>query len=169
MPSTRLFIQGLHFVVQKNICRKCRICVQWIFLTLTAALSSTVAAFGPWKIWALCGLPEKALAPMILIRQEHGRQALEFCAPHVAAQRVLQRGQGLNGTHFIFSSNVSRWVRLLLLFSLSAQESVKTLPWYHDGQTSIYNGSVLRQSSCLHLTKSFRTHLLTSALSLLFC
>lgn len=98
--------------------------MQGIFLILTAALSSTVAQFGPWRTSALCGLPVKAVALMSLIRQEDGRKALEFRAPPVSAEGARTKWSPL----YFFSSNVNHW--LLPLFHLSARVSN-----YHDGQT----------------------------------
>lgn len=79
MSSTTLYSEA-------SLCNTEEYCVQGIFLILATALSSAAAEFGPWRTRALSGLPVKVLAPVILIRQEAGRQALEFCAPPVSAE-----------------------------------------------------------------------------------
>lgn len=117
-------------------------------------------------------LPTKAAAPTVLIRQEGGRWGLKFLFPAVCFHLgwfCLQREQGLNGVYYIFPSNVNCWLRLLLLFCLSTQKSVRALPRHHDGQICICNESVLRQSLYLRLRKLSGRSCSLMLFSLLFC
>lgn len=122
MSSTGLFIQGL--------CSTKEYCVLRRFLILTAALSSAVAESGPWRTWALCGLPAKAVAPMILIRQEDGRQALEICALPVSAEGARTKWSPL---YFFFKCEpLTEAPSAVFPFCSRVIKGSSLVPWWAD-------------------------------------
>lgn len=122
MSSTGLFIQGL--------CSTKEYCVLRRFLILTAALSSAVAESGPWRTWALCGLPAKAVAPTILIRQDDGRQALEICALPVSAEGARTKWSPL---YFFFKCEpLTEAPSAVFPFCSRVIKGSSLVPWWAD-------------------------------------